>query len=398
MTDPPEGSPWERFHAALLIDDPETLYEQAPCGYLSTTADGLLVKVNQTFTAMIGQSAADLLGRRSFSDLLTPGGRIYYETHVAPMLAMQGQVREIALDLIRSDGSRLPVLVNAVLARDEHGTPSLIRTAVFDATERRSYEHELLAAKRRAEESEERATTLARTLQQTLIPPETPQIPGLDVAAVYRPAGDGREVGGDFYDIFELASGEWVIIVGDVQGKGVEAAVVTSLARYTLRGACVTQSSPADALRVLNGVMLRQATTRHCTVCVLRLKRQGAGWRATFASGGHPLPVLSTTGQAPTSVGSPGMLIGILGDVTLPETQLVLGPGDCMVIYTDGITEARREGEQFGSARLEETVGGRARSAESVAHSLVDGAVDFQSGTTRDDIAVVVVAVPLSGT
>src|SRR6185312_12851732 len=120
--------------------------------------------------------------------------------------------------------------------------------AVFDATERRAYERELLRAKRRAEESEAHATDLARTLQQTLIPPAPPEIPELDIAAAYRPAGAGDEVGGDFYDIFELASGSWVIALGDVRGKGVQAAVVAALARHTIRAAAVRASQPSEVL------------------------------------------------------------------------------------------------------------------------------------------------------
>ncbi len=104
---------------------------------------------------------------------------------------------------------------------------------MFDATERRSYERELLAAKRRAEESEVHASLLSRTLQQTLIPPEIPHIPGLDVAAVYRPAGDGEEIGGDFYDVFQIGVDDWMVAIGDVQGKGANAAVVTALARVS---------------------------------------------------------------------------------------------------------------------------------------------------------------------
>jgi sigma-B regulation protein RsbU (phosphoserine phosphatase) len=99
------------------------------------------------------------------------------------------------------------------------GSPRMIRTAIFDATERRGYERELLRAKQRAEASEAQAKALARTLQQTLIPQAPPEIPGLDVAAVYRPAGSGDEVGGDFYDIFEVGAEDWVIVVGDVCGR-----------------------------------------------------------------------------------------------------------------------------------------------------------------------------------
>ena len=195
------------FLDALVHDDPVALYESAPCGFLTTTPDGVIVKTNATFRTWVRREAAELVGVASFTDLLTVGSRIYHETHFAPMLMMQDQVQEVALELVRPDGTRLPVLVNASLARGEDGRPRAVRIAVFDATERRRYERELLDAKERAEASEREARTLARTLQQTLIPPAEPKIPGLDLAAAYHPAGHGAEVGGDFYDVFPVGDG-----------------------------------------------------------------------------------------------------------------------------------------------------------------------------------------------
>ena len=152
----------EAFYEALLDDNAEQLYDQAPCGYLSTSPSGTIIKVNQTFLTLTGYDREQLVGKTRFAQLLSTGGRIYYETHYAPMLRMQGHAHEIAFDLVRADGSRLPVLVNAVLERDAHGTPMVIRTAIFDATLRREYERELLRAKQRAEDSEARATALAQ--------------------------------------------------------------------------------------------------------------------------------------------------------------------------------------------------------------------------------------------
>ena len=312
MTDPPAiaatggGQALDGFYDALLDDDPNALYDKAPCGYLSTLADGTLVKVNDTFLALTGYPRRDLVGRRTFAELLTPGGRIYHETHFAPMLQMQGSARAIALEIVRSDGTRLPVLVNAVLERDEEGRPRIVRAAIFDATDRREYERELLSAKERAEASEQRATALARTLQRTLIPPTAPSIPGLGVAAAYRSAGDGDEVGGDFYDIFQLAPHDWVIAIGDVSGKGVEAAVVTSLARHTIRAAAVNQSQPSEILTTLNTVMLNEGIDRFCTVALVRLRSTDSVWTAHVSNAGHPPPVLVAAREAPRSSAGTG--------------------------------------------------------------------------------------------
>jgi PAS domain S-box-containing protein len=140
----------------------EDLYENAPCGYLSAAPDGTLVRVNATFLRWTGYRADELVGVKRFKDLLTAGGRIYHETHYAPMLQMQGAVREIAVDIVGADGRRLPVLVNSVLLRDHAGEPQVVRTTVFDATERKSYERELLAARDRERVARESVEHLQR--------------------------------------------------------------------------------------------------------------------------------------------------------------------------------------------------------------------------------------------
>ena len=383
----------QAFLDALVHDDPIQLYERAPCGFLSTTPDGLIVKCNATFRTWIGRSTAQIVGRMSFVDLLTAGGRIYHETHFAPTLSMQGSAREIALDLVTADGGRLPVLVNATLDRDETGRPQVIRIAVFDATERRQYERELLRAKEAAEAAEERARTLARTLQQTLIPPTPPHIPTLDLAAAYRPAGAGDEVGGDFYDVFPVDDRDWIVVIGDVSGKGVDAAVVTSLARHTLRALAARHDGPSAMLEGLNQVLLHEETDRFCTISLLRLRRDAEGWTAVQTTGGHPLPLLVRPGAEPVAFGGEGPLVGVMESPAFVERSRRLHPGDVLVLYTDGITEGRRDGEFYGEDRLLAAVS-RAASPASIVEGLVTEVVDFQGGSPRDDIAALAVGVP----
>jgi sigma-B regulation protein RsbU (phosphoserine phosphatase) len=384
----------EAFYDALLDDDPEELYDRAPCGYLTTTSDGTIVKANATFLALTGYTREQLVGQRSFSDLLNAGGRIYHETHFAPMLQMQGTVREVAFDLVRTDGSRLPVLVNAVLETAPDGAPRLIRVAVFDATHRREYERELLRAKQRAERSEAHAQELARTLQATLIPPSPPNLPGLDVSASYRPAGDGEEVGGDFYDVFQIGPDDWVVALGDVCGKGVQAAVLTALVRYTLRALTVQERAPSVVLAALNQVLLDYGSDRFCTVVLVRLRRDDHGWVATISAGGHPLPLHVGRDATAREVGQAGSLVGALTKVRMSDTELRLTPGDVLTMYTDGVTEGRRRGSEFyGEDRLRDVVV-RYRDAHYPAEDIVADVLDFQQGTARDDIAVVVVRVP----
>jgi PAS domain S-box-containing protein len=137
--------------AGLLEESAEDLFEHAPVAYLSTLVDGTLVRVNETLLTWTGYARDDLVSRRRLHDLLAPGARIYYETHYAPLLQMQGEVREVAVELVRADGSRLPVLMNSTLVRDGEGRPRIVRTTCVDASERRRYERELLRARADAE-------------------------------------------------------------------------------------------------------------------------------------------------------------------------------------------------------------------------------------------------------
>ncbi len=389
-TDPPENA----SGGALIGEDTAELYDRAPFGYLSTTPDGLIVKVNQTFLTWTGLAREDLVGVRSFVQLLTPGGRLFHETHYAPLLRMQGKVREIALELVCADKRRIPVLVNANQERDESGRPVVTRIAVFDATERREYERELVRAKDRAEASEQRARELARTLQQSLIPPSLPHIHGLDVAGGFRAAMEDVDVGGDFYDVFAINPDEWVIVLGDVCGKGVEAAVLTSLARHTLRAVVVGLHAPGAALAALNNVLLSHEIDRFCTVSLVRLHREGAGWRAHFGSGGHPQPLLVRPGQPPVMVGGTGPLLGVMGDPVFEDTEMLLHPGDSLVLYTDGVTEGRREDREFfGEDRMVASIDRHRGSAFEIVDGLVRDVGDFQGGHFRDDVAVVAVEV-----
>jgi sigma-B regulation protein RsbU (phosphoserine phosphatase) len=371
-------------------DDAEELYQHAPCGYLSVTPTGTIVKVNDTFLLWTGLERDDLVGRRRFAELLSPGGRLYHETHYMPLLQMQGQVREIALDVVVADGSRLPVLVNAVMERDEAGAPRVIRIVVFDATERRSYERELLLAKERAEASERRARSLAQTLQRTLLPPSTPSIPGLEFAAAFRPAGEGTEVGGDFYDAFQVAADDWVVVLGDVCGKGVEAAVVTALARHTIRAVVVGMHAPSQALSALNEVLLHQDGNRYCTLAMARLQRRDDGtWHATLGSGGHPAPLLSRPGKEAVPVGGVGPLVGVLDSVEFVDREIDLVPDDVLTLFTDGVVEARRHRELYGEERLQRCIERNSTSAAAVVDAVLEDVVAYQGSNLRDDVAIV---------
>jgi phosphoserine phosphatase RsbU/P len=352
--DPAADERRARLDEAVRAEDAAVadLYEDAPCGHLSTLPDGTIVKTNATLLAWLGRTRDDLVGRRRFTDLLTVGGRIHYETHIAPLLSMQGSVGGFALDLRTADGARLPVLVSATAVRGADGAPRRIRVVVFEARDRRSYESELLRARRDADRERDRIQRLATVLQQTLLPPRLPEVPGVDAAAHYHPASLD-EVGGDFYDLFRLPDGRWGFFLGDVCGKGAPAAALTSLTRYTLRSAAAHDPDPRRVLATLNSVLVQEhepTNPKFCTVIAGLLTPPGcAGDRATvaLAAGGHPPPlVLRATGTADFVDLVGGQLVGAIDDPLFTAVDVELAPGDALLLYTDGLTEARVDGSR----------------------------------------------------
>ncbi|MER5322446.1 PP2C family protein-serine/threonine phosphatase [Streptosporangium roseum] len=373
----------------------EDLYEDAPCGYLSTRGDGMIIKVNRTMLALTGYHRQELVGRIRIHDLLAVGDRILYETHFAPLLALQAGVKEIAVDLRCADGSRVPVLLNAVMKEQTPTRPEEIWIGVVAASDRRGYERELLQARQRAEESQRRAVELARTLQESFIPPELPRVPGMDVAGMYRPAGQGDEVGGDFYDMYEIVDG-WALTLGDVCGKGVQAAVVTSLARYTLRAAPLRESRPSAILATLNEVLVNERTDRFLTAVYAQVHRDALDrFRLTLALGGHsPAFHLSKEGRV-SMIGHPGTVLGILDSVELHDVTVDLAPGDVVVFSTDGVVEGRGRAGFFGEERMGQALSAsRDADAADIAGRLMDEVVAFQSGMPSDDIAIMVLKIP----
>jgi phosphoserine phosphatase RsbU/P len=379
------------LYAPFLEDSIEDLYENAPCGYISTLMDGTVVRTNATFARWTGYRKAEVVGQRRFQELLSVGGRIYHETHYAPMLRMQGAVREIAFDLICADGRKMPVLVNATVKNDNFGHPILVRTTIFDATERRRYEDELRLAKEHAEESKTKALELARTLQRSFIPPSMPKVPGFEVGTAYRPASDETSVGGDFYDVFATAQDRWAVVLGDVCGKGPEAAAVTALARFTVRAAAMTTDQPRSVLRLLNEALIGHESDRFCTVVYCSLDMSNGGCVVDICSAGHPLPVLVRSGGVVQRVGHHGELLGVFQDVDPEDTRVELDAGDLLALFTDGVTEARSDQEFYGDTRLEQALSmHRNETAGEVANGLMNELLAFQSGHPRDDTALLI--------
>jgi PAS domain S-box-containing protein len=179
----PEAATADPTADGLLEESLEVLYEDAPCGYLSTTLDGLIVKVNRTFLSWTGYGREEIVDARRLWELFPAGDRIFYQTHYAPLLAMQGAVREIALELVRADGSLLPVIVNASVQRDAEGRPRLVRTTVIDASERREYERELVRARALAESRSRGSLAMAHVTEGVLLVAPDGEVEVMNAAA-----------------------------------------------------------------------------------------------------------------------------------------------------------------------------------------------------------------------
>ena len=250
------------------------------------------MRVNETFLRWTGYAREDLVGVKRFQDLLSPGGRIYHETHYAPLLRMQGSVREIAVDIVAADGRRLPVLVNSVLITDAAGEPQVVRTTLFDARERKAYERELLAARDREREAREASAARAALAHAAAEPAggRAAATTRFSIATLYQPAGEQLEVGGDWHDAFVLAGGRVGIVVGDVVGRGLPAATAMGQLRSAVRALAATGVGPAGGGRPPRHV---RRAGRGGAVRDARLRRGRPGHRrVTFAAAGHLPPVL----------------------------------------------------------------------------------------------------------
>lgn len=395
--------------AALLEDSVEELYESAPCGYLSTLMDGTIAKINATLLGWLGLERETVVGRMRFTDLLTVGGKLYHETHFAPLLRMQGEIGGIALEIKQTGGERMPVLVSSAVKHGASGEPLLIRTTVFDARDRRAYETELLrsrkaaeAARKQAEADRARLQAALAVLQQSLLPDSLPSVPGVETAAHYRTASPDR-LGGDFYDLFPIDGKRFGFFLGDVCGKGPQAAAVTSLTRYTLRAAALHDPDPVSALSTLNKVLHERYTggdPRYCTAIFGIIEADTATGQADvrIASGGHPPALLLRADGTADFLPTPGgLLVGILPSAPFSTVTTTLNPGDTLLLYTDGLTEARTGQDRtalYGDEALRAFTAGHAgRPVYAVVQALTDLLDEFGDGLD-DDTALLALGVP----
>jgi len=234
--------------------------------------------------------------------------------------------------------------------------------------------------------------TIASTLQKSLLPPTFPDVPRVEVAAVYQAAAIERnEVGGDFYDVFELSGDTWAATIGDVCGKGVEAAALTGLLRYTLRAETLHARAPATVLRNLNTTLMRHGTDRFCTVALSFLQPTPAGVRVTLACAGHPLPFVLRRDGSVEALGEIGTVLGVLEEIDVHDRQAELVPGDALVLFTDGLLDPRRRDPVDEEGLGSRLAGYAGRDAREIADGLARAVGD--PTTAPDDLAIVVLRV-----
>jgi serine phosphatase RsbU (regulator of sigma subunit) len=230
---------------------------------------------------------------------------------------------------------------------------------------------------------------IARTLQQSLLPRSMPEIPGVHMAARYRAAAEGQDVGGDFYDAFPIDDHRWGIAIGDVCGKGPEAAALTALARYTIRA--VAERGCAGVLAHLNDAVIRDegASDRFLTALFGVLTQDGDDLVLDVAGGGHPAPFLLRADGSLEPVAVHGALIGVVPGMQYVSTQLRLAPGDKLILYTDGLADARAPDIVLSELDIAALITeGRSLDGAALAQFLESRAAG--DATARDDIAIVV--------
>lgn len=320
------------------------------------------------------------------------GGPAQLYPEIPDELLVQAAYDEEHLELIRQVGMRSAMAVPMRIGAETLGAITLV-----SAESGRRFEQDdlgfaedlaLRAAtavqNARLYESQER---VAHTLQASLLPERLPDLPGWQAEALYQAGQRDAEVGGDFYDILPVEQGH-LILLGDVTGKGVEAAALTSLVRYSGRMAARFHPSPAGVLSLINEVLREQPKLSLVTAVCALVVTDGDRAMLTVASAGHPLPLRRRPGEPPATLGDHGVLLGVAGADEWTETVVELSPGETLLFFTDGVTETPGAADRFGEERLLEAVSRAGDSPSEVLREIDRALREFQAGAALDDRAM----------
>jgi PAS domain S-box-containing protein len=377
--------------------------EQMVDGVLVLDVHGRVIDANPAGSELLRQARGGVVGRY-VTDLLPGVQDLLDRQHVSR--SARGQIR---LDA-DSETEAVDLSLSLTSLNDQAGAPSGRLLVIADVSEQ-------VSTQRKLAELLDEQTRLAALLQTGLRPPALPKVTGLVIAARSLPGERGRNVGGDFYDVHPAAEGDWAFVLGDVSGKGVRAAVVTAMVRYSVRTLSAQGWTPRQVLEQLNTIMLEpDDPERFCTLVYGRITplpwstRQrlrsvvgrSNGIRLQMSLGGHPPPFVHRRGGGIAPLDLSGTALGLLPGIKVDEIAVDLMPGDLLVAFTDGVIEARRDEEQFGDARLAWAITsavdrlsriahiGPAELVETVADEIVAAVTDYSQD--RDDVAVLVMA------
>jgi serine phosphatase RsbU (regulator of sigma subunit) len=242
----------------------------------------------------------------------------------------------------------------------------------------------------------EQQSHIATVLQHSLLPRSLPEIAGFEASSRFLAAGEAYEVGGDFYDVFRSGSRSWSAVIGDVCGKGPEAASLTALARYTVRTATSPDNTPSDVLRALHhSINSERSDFRFCTAALARIEAPANGTgeaQVTVALGGHPLPIILRKDGQVQSIGEPGTILGVLPSPTVADVEDTLAVGDSLILYTDGVLDIANRAKRGDPDWFKDQVAvSTGKSAEEIAERLVQAAIERHGTELRDDIAILVI-------
>lgn len=344
-------------------------------GVFVLDAFGRVADVNPAGAALLNSSHAELVGI-PLADLLTP--------HTTGTHATRPTRQPFPTELaILEDAQQRSYGVRREPLLDRGRRPAGELIVLRDMTERVHAEQtlqELLAERSR----------VAAALQSSLVPSRLPEIPGSELATRYEPAGDGHEIGGDFLDVFPLDDDTWGVVLGDVSGKGAEAAAVTAETRYTLRTLAHPRRSPSRTLHELNTRLLTSNDSdRYCTLVYALLRAVDGTLEMTLSLAGHHPPLVVRSAGTVEEAGRLGTALGLLEEVELHDSHLTLAPGDLVCMFTDGLVEARDGRDLFGSERVAETLSRLCdKPPEDIATELVEATRRFHGHDLADDLAL----------
>jgi sigma-B regulation protein RsbU (phosphoserine phosphatase) len=307
-----------------------------------------------------------------------------------------------AAPITTSDGHRLGT-VNVIGSRPRLVTDQELQTLrdlaaiVMDELELRLAAMRELRLERDARhealEQQRHAERLTRTLQRSLSPPTLPDVPGLQIAVHYRPVSHA-EVGGDFYDLFALDTDRWGFFLGDVCGKGPEAASLTSLARYTLRAAAMHNDNPADVLRDLNSALLMQSAEDMCTAVYGEIDTSQGDLTINLAVAGHPPPLVLRADRTVEPVQTRGTMLGAFKDVAFTGCEVELRPGDAIVLYSDGLLDIQLDGARLDERWLAQLLCSASTTAADAFVARVTDTLERLDLPLRDDVAIMALSRP----